>query len=141
MRPLRDAGPLTGEYSLVSDWHDRWLPGGLEPDVIAEAHLDEASVIAGVVRFAEERGERLRGGNPARIGRATAGCHARPTLSGASRDGPRPTGGNPAECDEVRARGKALVGRHQPARGRRCGEVVSVRHGPAGRCECGGDRE
>ena len=57
--PLRDAGPLTGQYSLVSDWHDRWLTGGLEPDVIAEAHLDEASVIAGVVRFAEERDARL----------------------------------------------------------------------------------
>ncbi len=57
--PLRDAGPLTGEYSLVSDWHDRWLTGGLEPDVIAEAHLDEVSVIAGVVRFAEARDARL----------------------------------------------------------------------------------
>ena len=57
--PLRDAGPLTAEYSLVSDWHDRWLTGGLEPDVIAEAHLDEASIIAGVARFAAERDSRL----------------------------------------------------------------------------------
>jgi len=53
------AGRLTGGYSPLSDWHDRWLTGGLEPDVIAEAHLDEASVIAGVVRFAEERDARL----------------------------------------------------------------------------------
>jgi hypothetical protein len=59
MWPVRDVGPLTSEYSLVSDWHDRWLTGGLEPDVIAEAHLDQASVIAGVVRFAEERDSRL----------------------------------------------------------------------------------
>ena len=57
--PVRDTGPLTAEYSLVSDWHDRWLTGGLEPDVIAEAHLDEASVVGGVVRFAEERDARL----------------------------------------------------------------------------------
>ena len=57
--PLRDTGPLTADYSLVSDWHDRWLTGGLEPDVIAEAHLDQPSVIAGVVRFAEERDARL----------------------------------------------------------------------------------
>lgn len=59
MWPVRDIGPLTAEYSLVSDWHDRWLTGGLEPDVIAEAHLDEASIRKGVVRFATSRGERL----------------------------------------------------------------------------------
>ncbi len=59
MWPLRDAGPLTDEYSLVPDWHDRWLTGGLEPDVIAEAHLDQAAIAAGVVRFATERDQRL----------------------------------------------------------------------------------
>ncbi|MDE0420527.1 MAG: hypothetical protein OXK76_06515 [Gammaproteobacteria bacterium] len=57
--PVRDVGPLTGEYSMVSDWHDRWLTGGLEPDVIAEAHLDQASIAAGVTRFANERESRL----------------------------------------------------------------------------------
>ena len=60
MWPVRDVGPLTTEYSLVSDWHDRWLTGGLEPDVIAEAHLDVASIRTGVERFAAERDERLR---------------------------------------------------------------------------------
>ena len=60
MWPVRDVGPLTTEYSLVSDWHDRWLTGGLEPDVIAEAHLDEASIRAGVERFAADRDARLR---------------------------------------------------------------------------------
>ena len=59
MMPVRDAGPLTAEYSLVSDWHDRWLTGGLEPDVIAEARLDQASIEAGVERFASEREHRL----------------------------------------------------------------------------------
>ena len=57
--PVRDVGPLTREYSMVSDWHDRWLTGGLEPDVIAEAHLDQASISAGVTRFANERDSRL----------------------------------------------------------------------------------
>ena len=57
--PVRDVGPLTREYSMVSDWHDRWLTGGLEPDVIAEAHLDEESIAAGVARFANERASRL----------------------------------------------------------------------------------
>ena len=40
MWPLRDVGPLTDEYSMTSDWDNQWLTGGLEPDVIAEAHLD-----------------------------------------------------------------------------------------------------
>ena len=57
--PLRDVGPLTREYSMVSDWHDRWLTGGLEPDVIAEAHLDQDSIAAGVAHFANERAARL----------------------------------------------------------------------------------
>ncbi len=60
MWPLRDVGPLTDEYSLVSDWHDRWLTGGLEPDVIAEAHLDQSSIAEGVARFAAERESRLK---------------------------------------------------------------------------------
>ena len=60
MWPLRGAGPLTDEYSLTSDWHDRWLTGGLEPDVIAEAHLDQRSIAAGVARFAAERESRLQ---------------------------------------------------------------------------------
>ena len=38
--PVRDVGPLTDAYSLTSDWDNQWLTGGLEPDVIAEAHLD-----------------------------------------------------------------------------------------------------
>jgi transketolase len=59
MWPLRNVGPLTDEYSLTSDWDNQWLTGGLEPDVIAEAHLDETSILGGVTRFAEERPRRL----------------------------------------------------------------------------------
>ncbi len=57
--PLRDVGPLTDAYSLTSDWDNQWLTGGLEPDVIAEAHLDRESIMAGVTRFAKARSERL----------------------------------------------------------------------------------
>ncbi len=59
MWPLRDVGPLTDEYSLTSDWDDQWLTGGLEPDVIAEAHLDAPSILAGITRFAAERDRRM----------------------------------------------------------------------------------
>jgi transketolase len=57
--PLHDAGPLTDEYSLTSDWDHQWLTGGLEPDVIAEAHLDAPSIVAGITRFARERDRRM----------------------------------------------------------------------------------
>jgi transketolase len=59
MWPLQDPGPLTHEYSLTSDFHDRWLSGGSESDVIAEAHLDQESVFAGVKRFADDRDKRM----------------------------------------------------------------------------------
>jgi len=35
------------------------LTGGLEADVIAEAHLDSESIFAGVLRFAKDRTKRL----------------------------------------------------------------------------------
>jgi len=59
MWPVQNVGPLTDEYSMTSDWDDQWLTGGLEPDVIAEAHLDADSLFAGVQRFANARDERL----------------------------------------------------------------------------------
>jgi transketolase len=62
--PVRGLGPLTDEYSLTADWDNQWLTGGLEGDVIAEAHLDPASIFKGVERFALER--------PARIARQAA---------------------------------------------------------------------
>jgi transketolase len=57
--PLGSVGSLADEYSLTSDWDNQWLTGGLESDVIAEAHLDKDSIFAGVKRFAEERVQRL----------------------------------------------------------------------------------
>jgi transketolase len=57
--PLRDVGPLTDEYSLTSDWDNQWLTGGLEADVIAEAHLDPKSIFEGIQRFAADRERRL----------------------------------------------------------------------------------
>jgi transketolase len=38
--PVRDVGAPADDYSLTADWDNQWLTGGLEPDVIAEAHLD-----------------------------------------------------------------------------------------------------
>jgi transketolase len=59
MWPLRNVGPLTDDYSMTSDWDNQWLTGGLEPDVIAEAHLDQKSIQDGISRFAKERAKRL----------------------------------------------------------------------------------
>ena len=59
MWPVRNLGPLTDEYSLVSDWHNEWLTGGSESDVIAEAHLDPESIFAGVKRFADDHESRV----------------------------------------------------------------------------------
>ena len=59
MWPLRNVGPQADEYSLTADWDNQWLTGGLELDVITEAHLDKDSILAGVKRFAEERSQRL----------------------------------------------------------------------------------
>jgi transketolase len=59
MWPLRNVGPQADEYSLTADWDNQWLTGGLELDVITEAHLDKDSILAGVKRFAEERSRRL----------------------------------------------------------------------------------
>src|SRR5579862_4744920 len=59
--PIRGVGPLTDEYSMTSDWDNQWLTSGLEPDVIAEAHLDPDSIFAGIQRFAKEREDRLGG--------------------------------------------------------------------------------
>jgi len=59
MWPLRNVGSLTDDYSLTADWDNQWLTGGLEADVIAEAHLDPESIFAGVQRFAQERPKRL----------------------------------------------------------------------------------
>src|SRR5215467_13847975 len=60
MWPLRNVGPLTDEYSMTADFHNDWLTGGLEADVIAEAHLDADSIFDGVSRFAKDHSIRLK---------------------------------------------------------------------------------
>ncbi len=60
MWPLRNVGALTDEYSLTADFHNDWLTGGLEADVIAEAHLDTASIFDGVSRFAQDHAARIK---------------------------------------------------------------------------------
>jgi transketolase len=57
--PLKNVGPMTDEYSLTSDWDNQWLTGGLEPDVIAEAHLDAKSIQTAIERFAHDRDQRM----------------------------------------------------------------------------------
>jgi transketolase len=59
MWPVQNAGPLTDEYSLVSDWHNEWLTGGTEADVIKEAHLDAESIYNGIKRFALDHEKRI----------------------------------------------------------------------------------
>jgi transketolase len=58
--PVRNLGPLTDEYSLTSDWDNQWLTSGLEQEVILEAHLDSASILSGIQRFARDREGRVK---------------------------------------------------------------------------------
>ncbi|HVR89175.1 MAG TPA: transketolase [Candidatus Limnocylindria bacterium] len=51
--------PIVAEYSLTSDWDDRWRTGGTVDEVIAEAHLSPAHLLAGIERFTRERALRL----------------------------------------------------------------------------------
>jgi transketolase len=59
MRDWAD-GPLVREYSLSSDWDDRWRTGGSVAEVMEEAHLDDARILAALERFAADRPDRLR---------------------------------------------------------------------------------
>ena len=51
--------PVVAEYSLTSDWDDRWRTGGSVDEVVAEGHLDPAHLIEGIERFVRERPARL----------------------------------------------------------------------------------
>jgi transketolase len=57
--PVRNLGSLADAYSLTSDWDNQWLTGGLEKEVIEEAHLDPESILAGISRFAADREKRI----------------------------------------------------------------------------------
>ena len=52
-------GPTAADYSLSSDWDNRWRTGGSVEEVIAEAHLDPDHILEGIERFVHERDARL----------------------------------------------------------------------------------
>jgi transketolase len=51
--------PIVREYSLSSDWDDRWRTGGTVDEVMEEAHLDSGHVLEAIERFVRERPQRL----------------------------------------------------------------------------------
>jgi transketolase len=53
-----DAG-ISDEYTLSSDWDNRWRSGGSLDEIIEEAHLSPQWLLEGIRRFAGDRGKRL----------------------------------------------------------------------------------
>jgi transketolase len=51
-------GPLGAEYSLSSDWDNRWRTGGTVEEVMDEAHLGPDHIFEGIRRYAAEVDER-----------------------------------------------------------------------------------
>lgn len=47
------------QYTLCADFDDRWRTGGSVDEVIEEAQLDQASILAGIARFVQDRPQRL----------------------------------------------------------------------------------
>jgi len=60
MWPVTGVGPLTEEYSLVSDHDDLWLSGGSEGEVLKEAGLDPDTIFQSVAKFAREHSNRMK---------------------------------------------------------------------------------
>jgi transketolase len=52
-------GPIAADYSLSSDWDNRWRTGGTVDEVIDEAHLGPTHIVDAVQRFVDERDKRL----------------------------------------------------------------------------------
>jgi transketolase len=50
---------IAERYAMTSDWDDRWRTGGSVEELKREAHIDPASLWAGIERFAAARDERL----------------------------------------------------------------------------------
>jgi transketolase len=61
LRVTRDwvENSIVADYSLTSDWDDRWRTGGSLDEVIAEAHLSPEHILKGIERFARERDKRI----------------------------------------------------------------------------------
>ena len=53
------ANPVVKEYSLSSDWDNRWRSGGSVDEVVEEAHLSKDWLKRGIKRFSSERDARL----------------------------------------------------------------------------------
>jgi transketolase len=56
-------GPLAEEYSLASDWDDRWRTGGTVDEEMDEAHLGQGHILEAIERYVRDRDarhERLR---------------------------------------------------------------------------------
>jgi len=53
-------GPIAEEYSLSSDWDNRWRTGGTLDEVIDEAHLGPEHILAGIEKYVRDREFRLR---------------------------------------------------------------------------------
>jgi transketolase len=53
-------GSVGLEYTMGSDWDDRWRTGGTVDEVIDEAHLSGDHLRAGIERFVRDRPARLR---------------------------------------------------------------------------------
>ena len=51
--------PVVADYSMTSDWDDRWRTGGTLEEVIEEAHLSPPHILAGIERFARDRDKRI----------------------------------------------------------------------------------
>ncbi len=52
-------GPVARDYSLSSDWDDRWRTGGTVDEVIDEAHLGPTHIVDAIERFVAERDRRM----------------------------------------------------------------------------------
>ena len=50
---------VVADYSMTSDFDDRWRTGGSVDEVIDEAHLSSKHILEGITRFAREREQRL----------------------------------------------------------------------------------
>jgi transketolase len=48
-------GPIAKEYSLSSDWDDRWRTGGTVDEVMDEAHLGPGHILAAIEHYAADR--------------------------------------------------------------------------------------
>jgi transketolase len=65
-------GPIAKEYSLSSDWDDRWRTGGTVDEVMDEAHLGPGHILAAIERYAADRDARH-----ARLREIVAGVESR----------------------------------------------------------------